>query len=134
MNEKEEFQRIVYEANLMERQMREIDSQLQGLQAMKNENEATRKALNALPKDETLFGIGSGTMVKAKLADTQKILIDIGAGVIAEKTVADAVTILEERGSKLDSLSTRLQNDLNSLAKALEAAGERARELQSKQG
>src|SRR6266705_2243017 len=34
---------------------------------------------------ETLLPIGSGSFVKAKLADSQNILIDVGAGVCIEK-------------------------------------------------
>jgi prefoldin alpha subunit len=46
---------------------------------------------------EMLVPIGGSSYVKAKLADTNKIIVGIGSGVSIEKTLADAKADLKER-------------------------------------
>ncbi|MFH0835777.1 MAG: prefoldin subunit alpha [Candidatus Micrarchaeota archaeon] len=132
MSDQEELQRAIYEINMIERQMKEIEGQLQNIQALRGENEATRKALAELPKDETFFGLGSGTMIRAKISSTDKAMVDIGAGAIAEKPIPEIVAILEERDTQLQALFARLENDFNNAGKALDSVSQRAGEIQAK--
>jgi len=56
---------------------------------------------------ELLVPIGGNSYVKAKIADTNKIIIGVGAGVSVEKTLAEAKVTLKER---LDELSTTMNS------------------------
>ena len=132
MSDQEELQRMVFEINLLERQVQELQGQIQTIRALKNENNATRKALNGLPQEETFFGLGSGTLVKAKVTDAQKALIEIGAGVVAEKSIGDAVAILGERDTRMEALLARLENDLKNTGEALDSVSIKAGALQEK--
>jgi prefoldin alpha subunit len=82
--------------------VQELSKQAQTLSALLNENSAASTALDNLPSEQTFFPLGSGVLVKAKVADTQKVAVELGAGVIAEKNVEDAKKLLGERRKQIE--------------------------------
>src|SRR5205823_6422396 len=49
---------------------------------------------------ETLVPIGSGSFVKARLADAEKVIIGVGAGVCIEKPIEDSMKDLRLRSTE----------------------------------
>ena len=84
---------------------------------------------------ELLVPIGGNSYVKAKLADTNKVIVGMGAGVSVEKTLPEAKVTLKER---LDDLAktmnvaqqqfTRVAERINSGRGRLETLLSSARE------
>ena len=62
---------------------------------------------------ETLLPIGSGSFVKAKLADAQNIVIGVGAGVCIEKPLEDSMKDLRLRSSELEKARVSVTQQLS---------------------
>src|SRR5437870_12082563 len=61
---------------------------------------------------ETLLRIGCGSCVKAKLADSQNIIIGVGAGVGVEKRLEDSMKDLRLRSSELEEARVNVTQQL----------------------
>ena len=62
---------------------------------------------------ETLIPIGSGSFVKSKLADAEKVIIGVGAGVCIEKPLEDSMKDLRLRSSELEKARANVTQQLN---------------------
>ena len=62
---------------------------------------------------ETLLPIGSGSFVKSKLADVEKVIIGVGAGVCIEKPIEDSMKDLRLRSSELEKARATVTQQLS---------------------
>jgi prefoldin alpha subunit len=69
---------------------------------------------------ETLLPIGSGSFVKAKLADSQNIIIGVGAGICIEKTLEDSMKDLRVRSSELEKARVSVTQQLSQVVNQVE--------------
>src|SRR5437660_12827571 len=69
---------------------------------------------------ETLLPIGSGSFVKAKLADSQNIIIGVGAGVCIEKPLEDSMKDLRLRSSELEKARVNVTQQLSQVLNQVE--------------
>jgi len=69
---------------------------------------------------ETLLPIGSGSFVKAKLADSQNIIIGVGAGVCIEKPLEDSMKDLRLRSSELEKARVSVTQQLSQVLNQVE--------------
>ena len=83
---------------------------------------------------EMLIPIGSGSFVKAKLEDTQHVIIGVGAGVCIEKTVADSIRDLNMRASDMDKARINVTQQLNQIINQTEDYRARLEDLARKKG
>ena len=68
---------------------------------------------------ELLVPIGGNTYVKAKIADTNKIIVGMGAGVSVEKTLPDAKVTLKERLDELEKTMNAAQQQFSQVAERI---------------
>jgi prefoldin alpha subunit len=68
---------------------------------------------------EMLVPIGGSSYVKAKLVDSDKILINMGSGVSVEKNLAEAKVTLKERLDELEKTMTSAQQQFSQIAERL---------------
>ena len=68
---------------------------------------------------ELLVPIGGNTYVKAKIADTSKIIVGIGAGVSVEKTLTEAKATLKERLEELEKTMNAAQQQFSQVAERI---------------
>jgi len=68
---------------------------------------------------ELLVPIGGNTYVKAKLADTNTVIVSMGAGVSIEKTLVEAKTVLKERLDELVKTLNAAQQQFNQVAERI---------------
>ncbi len=64
---------------------------------------------------EALVPIGSGSFVKTKLADVDKVIIGVGAGVCIEKPIEDSMKDLRLRSSELERARTTVTQQLSQI-------------------
>jgi len=83
---------------------------------------------------ESLIPIGSGSFVKARLADPQKAIIGIGAGVCVEKTTDDSIKELRIRSSELEKARGTITNQLEQVLGQTEAYRGRLSDLVRRRG
>ena len=68
---------------------------------------------------ELLVPIGGNTYVKAKIADTNRIIVGMGAGVSVEKTLPDAKVTLKERLDELEKTMNAAQQQFSQVAERI---------------
>jgi len=125
----EELARLAYEAQGYNDQSRALQQQLGGIQAAIAD---LRGALETLKNLEhatqgVLVPIGAGTMMKAKIINEGKVLVDIGSGFVAEKTLAEAIEILNERLRRTEEAGERTQKAISQIVEHLSEIDSRAK-------
>ena len=80
---------------------------------------------------ELLVPIGGNAYVKAKLADTNKVLVGMGAGVSVEKTLAEAKVALKERLEELSKTMNAAQQQFAQVAERINSGRGRLETLLS---
>jgi len=121
--QREELQRMYFEAENYKRQLEGISAQIQVLEAAMAETEAAIKALDSLREakkgDEILVPIGSGSFIKGEIKDKESVIIGIGAGISVEKKVSEAKKILEAREKDMKDTLEKLRNGATQANKKL---------------
>ena len=83
---------------------------------------------------ETLVPIGSGSFVKTKLADVEKVIIGVGAGVCIEKPLDDSMKDLRLRSSELERARTTVTQQITQVLTQAEEARAHLNDLARKKG
>lgn len=78
---------------------------------------------------ELLVPIGGSSYVKAKLTDSDKVVVGIGAGVSAEKTVAEAKAVFKERLEELQKTMVSAQQQFAQVADRINSGRNRLENL-----
>ena len=80
---------------------------------------------------ELMVPIGGNTYIKAKLADTNTVIVGMGAGVSIEKTLAEAKVTLKERLDELVKTLNVAQQQFNQVAERINSGRSRLETLLS---
>ena len=80
---------------------------------------------------ELLVPIGGNAYIKAKLADTNTVIVGMGAGVSVEKTLAEAKVTLKERLDELVKTMNAAQQQFNQVAERINSGRGRLETLLS---
>jgi prefoldin alpha subunit len=80
---------------------------------------------------ELLVPIGGNTYVKAKIADTNKIIVGMGSGVSVEKTLPDAKVTLKERLDELEKTMNAAQQQFSQVAERINSGRARLESMLS---
>jgi prefoldin alpha subunit len=78
---------------------------------------------------EMLVPIGGSSYVKAKIADTNTIIVGMGSGVSIEKTLPEAKAALKERLEELEKTLTSAQQQFNQVAERINSGRSRLETL-----
>jgi prefoldin alpha subunit len=78
---------------------------------------------------ELLVPIGGNSYVKAKITDTNKVIVGIGAGVSVEKTLLEAKTALKERLDELEKTMNSAQQQFTQVAERINSGRTRLETL-----
>jgi len=113
----DQMRQSLMDIRLLESSARVLQSRLDIVTAALSE---TLTALSTLEgtkgkpgETETLVPIGSGSFVKARLADAEKVIIGVGAGVCIEKPIEDSMKDLRLRSSELEKARATVTQQLN---------------------
>lgn len=101
---------ITQQMNMVQLTIRDVDTALVTIAALKDQPSGK----------EIMVPIGFGTMVKATLTDTNKVVIGIGAGVSVEKNLEDAKALLEKRKEELIKYHEQLNNTVAKLGQEMQ--------------
>ena len=113
------------QAEIFSRQLEMIEQKrIESLAAIE-----TMKALGADHDSPVLLALGGGTMVRAKVADPEKILVNIGSDVIVQRKNGEAITFLQEKITEMEAMEKRvagtieqLRGQMAEIARQIEAA------------
>jgi prefoldin alpha subunit len=141
MSNQELQQSLVYLEQLKE-QILTMREQLEILElAIKEHNQAieTLKDFEKLENEnEILIPIGADTLVKGKILDNSKVIINIGAGISLEETTKAGIEKLTTRIEKIETNRNRIAETINNLqdqaVKLSQSVEQRYQEIQQTQG
>jgi prefoldin alpha subunit len=113
------------QAEIFSRQLEVIEQKrIESLAAIE-----TMKALSADRDSLALLPIGGGTMVRVKVSDPGKILVNIGSDVVVQRTNGEAITFLQEKITEMEAMEKKVAQTIEQLrvqmaeiARQLEAA------------
>ncbi len=121
----QQVRQLLSDIRLLENSARILQSRLDIISAALSETLTAVQTLEgsreATEGTESLIPIGSGSFVKARLAEPQKAIIGIGAGVCIEKTTDDSIKELRVRSSELEKARGTITNQLEQVLGQTEA-------------
>lgn len=115
----DQMRQVLMDIRLLENSARVLQSRLDIVTAALSE---TLTAISTLEgskgktsETEALVPIGSGSFIKANLANVDKVIIGVGAGVCIEKPIEDSMKDLRLRSSELERARTTVTQQLNQI-------------------
>jgi prefoldin alpha subunit len=75
----------------------------------------TMKNLAGDRDSPVLLPIGGGTMVRAKVSDPEKILVNIGSDVVIQRTNGEAITFLQEKITEMEAMEKKVAATIDQL-------------------
>lgn len=134
----QQVRQLLSDIRLLESSARVLQSRLDIISAALSETltaiETLEGSREATEGTESLIPIGSGSFVKARLAEPQKAIIGIGAGVCVEKTTDDSIKELRTRSSELEKARGTITNQLEQVLGQTEAYRGRLSDLVRRRG
>ena len=113
----EEFRKLTVELRFLEQTAETIQSRLNMINAVITDLTYSRMTLEDLGKEkenaELLVPIGGSSYVKARLGNTDKLIVGIGAGVSVEKALPEAKEVVKKRLEDLDKARMSLQQQFS---------------------
>ncbi|MGC1120113.1 MAG: prefoldin subunit alpha [Candidatus Methanofastidiosia archaeon] len=96
-------------------------------------SKATLEGMQSLNKgDEILVPIGASSFIRARIDDTEKVIVGVGSNVSMDKTLGDATASMQERMSLVESKIKESQDAYIKVAQRLDVfAAEAQRRVQS---
>jgi len=121
------------ELQLIQRQVQQIQQQIQALEAQSGEMDVVMQALDdfsvAKPGSDSFVTLTPGLFVKAKLEQTDSMLLNVGGGAVVQKSIPEAKNIISGQTVELSKLQQELTEQLQKLAGRAEKLQEELRKL-----
>jgi prefoldin alpha subunit len=119
----EELRRTSVELRFLEQTAEALQSRINMVNAVITDLIYAGMALEGLEKEkensELLVPIGGNSYIKAKLENSDKVIIGVGAGVSVEKTLQEAKEIVKKRQENLEKTRMSLQQQLGQVAERI---------------
>lgn len=124
------MQEMVAQIEGHRKQLDLLNQQIQLIENGMMEIRSTLAALEAIEKNKVgaqlIVPIGSGSFIRATLADNKKVLVGVGADISIEKTTEGAKTLLDSRAKELTKTLEGLQKSAVDLTSRITALNEAA--------
>ncbi|MDP7282298.1 MAG: prefoldin subunit alpha [Candidatus Undinarchaeales archaeon] len=114
-----DFQQKYMQYNVCKQQaqglMKEISVLNQTAQSLSTAKEVLLTVDAAKDKSEVLIPVGGNTFLKAKMDDTNNVLMGVGSDVVLKKSVSDARSSIDEQLANLNSAGDKLAGEMKAL-------------------
>jgi prefoldin alpha subunit len=131
----EELRRLSVEMRYLEQTAETLQQRIGMVNAAIADLTYANMTLDGIEKEkenaELLVPIGGNSYVKAKLADTNTVIVGMGAGVSVEKPLAEARVTLKERLDELEKTMNAAQQQFTQVAERLNSSRGRLETLLS---
>lgn len=129
----EEVQKKYMELQMLQMQLQQVQKQMQALEQQAEEMDTVTEALDDLngsdSGSEMFVTVTPGVFVKAKLEETQKVLLNVGGGAIVEKPIPDAKKLVGDQGDELRKMHSELAEQVQKMVARAEKVQEELRKL-----
>jgi len=131
----EELRKLSVEMRYLEQTAETLQQRISMVNAAISDLTFASMTLEGIEKEkenaELLVPIGGNAYVKAKLADTNTVIVGMGAGVSIEKPLAEAKITLKERLDELVKTMNAAQQQFNQVAERINSGRGRLETLLS---
>ena len=131
----EELRKLSVEMRYLEQTAETLQQRISMVSAAIADLTYANMTLDGIEKEkenaELLVPIGGNAYVKAKLADTNTVIVGVGSGVSVEKTVAEAKVTLKERLDELEKTMNAAQQQFTQVAERINSGRGRLETLLS---
>ena len=106
-----DLQTLQYYLNEYSQQAEIFSRQLEMIEQKRIESLAAIETMKNLVGDRdspVLLPIGGGTMVRAKVSDPEKVLVNIGSDVVIQRTNGEAITFLQEKIAEMEAMEKKV--------------------------
>ncbi len=120
--ENEKLQKAMFEMNVMENKLKQLDQQLSILEQhiLQDEGiEANIEELSKSGKAEVVLPLGGGIFSQGSMDKIDKLLVSVGANVLVEKTVEEAKKSVSKRKEKMISAREDLANQVKTIVESM---------------
>jgi prefoldin alpha subunit len=108
------------ELQMMQHQAQQVQQQVQALESQAGEMDIVQQALDDFARAKAgspaIVTLTPGLFVKAKLEETDKVLLNVGGGAVVQKTIPEAKKVIAEQATELRKLQEELSAQLQKLA------------------
>jgi prefoldin alpha subunit len=129
----EELRRINIELRLLEQTAEAFQSRIDMINAVITDLMYANLSLEGLEKEkknsELLVPIGGSSFVKARLGNSDKLIVGMGAGVSVEKTMQEAKEIIKQRLENTEKTRLSFQQQLSQVTGKMSEGRERFESL-----
>ena len=133
--EEEELRKLSVEMRYLEQTAEALQQRISMLNAAMTDLTYVSMTLEGVEKEkessELFVPIGGGSYVKAKLADSDKVIVGMGSGVSVEKPVSEAKAIMKERLDELGKSAIAAQQQFGQVAERINSGRTRLETLLS---
>jgi prefoldin alpha subunit len=131
----EELRRLSVEMRYLEQTAETLQQRISMVNAAIADLTYASMTLDGIEKEkenaDLLVPIGGNSYIKAKLADTNTVIVGMGAGVSVEKPLAEARVTLKERLDELEKTMNAAQQQFTQVAERLNSSRSRLETLLS---
>jgi prefoldin alpha subunit len=113
-----DLQTLQYYLNEYSQQAEIFSRQLEMIEQKRIESLAAIETMKNLAGDSdspVLLPLGGGTMVRAKVSDPEKILVNIGSDVVIQRTNGEAITFLQEKIAEMEAMEKKVAATIEQL-------------------
>jgi prefoldin alpha subunit len=113
-----DLQTLQYYLNEYSQQAEIFSRQLEMIEQKRIESLAAIETMKNLVGDRdspVLLPIGGGTMVRAKVSDPEKVLVNIGSDVVIQRTNGEAITFLQEKIAEMEAMEKKVAATIEQL-------------------
>jgi prefoldin alpha subunit len=129
-NNEQEQQELFYKFNMFERQIREIQQQIEAVERGLIDLNSLNFGLDDIVGNtgkEIFAPFGKGIFVKAKLI-SEELNVDVGNGNFVKKSIPETKELIEEQIKKLQEVKEELEHNLEELGEEVTKMMSRAQE------
>ena len=113
-----DLQTLQYYLNEYGQQAEIFSRQLEMIEQKRIESLAAIETMKALAADRdspALLPLGGGTMVRVRVGDPEKVLLNIGSDVVVQRTSGEAITFLQEKIAEMEAMEKKVAQTIEQL-------------------
>jgi len=132
-----DLQALQYYLNEYGQQAEIFSRQLEVIEQKRIESLAAIETMKALAADReapVLLPLGGGTMVRAKVGDPEKVLVNIGSDVVIQRTNGEAISFLQEKITEMEAMEKKVAATIDQLRSQMAEIARRIETAYAQQG
>ena len=118
---RQQLQQKYMEVHMLSQQIKQIQQQLQTIDAQLEELDKTAESVNAVKEikegTEIFVSLSPGIFVKAKIADTNNLLLNVGVGTGVERPAKDTVELIRSQVTEISEYRENMVEQLELLTR-----------------